>query len=110
MSKGHAVPVLYAAMAEAGYFPVEQLATLRKLGSPLEGHPNVRRLAGIEALQRGDLVFWPGHVGLMLDGRRLLHANAFHMMTAIEPLAETIERFSEKGVVVSAVRRLPMLS
>ena len=68
------------------------------------------RLAGIEALQRGDLVFWPGHVGLMLDGRRLLHANAFHMMTAIEPLAETIERFSEKGVVVSAVRRLPMLS
>ena len=68
------------------------------------------RLAGIEALQRGDLIFWPGHVGLMLDGRRLLHANAFHMMTAIEPLAETIERFSEKGVVVSAVRRLPMLS
>ena len=49
MSKGHAVPVLYAAMAEAGYFPTEDLATLRKLGSPLEGHPNVRRLAGIEA-------------------------------------------------------------
>jgi len=49
MSKGHAVPALYAAMAEAGYFPVEDLATLRKLGSPLEGHPNVRRLAGIEA-------------------------------------------------------------
>lgn len=40
MSKGHAVPVLYAAMAEAGYLPVEQLKTLRKLGSPLQGHPS----------------------------------------------------------------------
>lgn len=49
MSKGHAVPALYAAMAEAGYFPVDDLLTLRKLGSPLEGHPNMRRLPGIEA-------------------------------------------------------------
>lgn len=49
LSKGHAVPVLYAAMAEAGYFPAEDLLTLRKLGSPLEGHPNMRRLPGIEA-------------------------------------------------------------
>ncbi|MEX0727968.1 MAG: transketolase [Planctomycetaceae bacterium] len=49
LSKGHAVPVLYAAMAEAGFFPVEELLTLRKLGSPLEGHPNMRRMAGIDA-------------------------------------------------------------
>jgi len=49
LSKGHAVPVLYAAMAEAGYFPVDQLLTLRKLGSPLEGHPQMARLPGIEA-------------------------------------------------------------
>jgi transketolase len=49
LSKGHAAPVLYAAMAEAGYFPVSELMTLRKLGSPLEGHPNMARLAGIEA-------------------------------------------------------------
>lgn len=49
LSKGHAVPVLYAAMAEAGFFPAEDLLTLRKLGSPLEGHPNLRRLPGIEA-------------------------------------------------------------
>jgi transketolase len=49
LSKGHAVPVLYAAMAEAGYFPIPELLTLRKLGSPLEGHPNMRRLPGIEA-------------------------------------------------------------
>ncbi|MBL8795884.1 MAG: transketolase [Planctomycetia bacterium] len=49
LSKGHAAPLLYAVLAEAGYFPREQLVTLRKLGSPLEGHPNVRRLPGIEA-------------------------------------------------------------
>ncbi|QDV36744.1 transketolase [Tautonia plasticadhaerens] len=49
LSKGHAAPVLYAAMAEAGYFPKEELMTLRKLGSPLEGHPNMVRLGGVEA-------------------------------------------------------------
>src|SRR5919109_116692 len=49
MSKGHAAPALYAVLAEAGYFPVEQLSTLRRLDSPLEGHPNMRRLPGVEA-------------------------------------------------------------
>jgi transketolase len=49
LSKGHAAPLLYAVLAEAGYFPHEQLPTLRKLGSPLEGHPNMRRLPGVEA-------------------------------------------------------------
>src|SRR5438445_13371195 len=49
LSKGHAAPVLYAALAEAGYFPKAETMTLRKLGSPLEGHPNMRRLAGVEA-------------------------------------------------------------
>jgi transketolase len=49
LSKGHGAPLLYAVLAETGYFPREQLATLRKLGSPLEGHPNMRRLPGVEA-------------------------------------------------------------
>ena len=49
LSKGHAVPVLYAALAESGYFGVDMLMTLRKLGSPLEGHPNMRRLDCMEA-------------------------------------------------------------
>ncbi len=49
LSKGHAVPVLYAAMAEAGYFSEDDVMTLRKLGSPFEGHPNMKRLPGIEA-------------------------------------------------------------
>ena len=49
LSKGHGAPGLYAVLAEAGYFPREDLATLRKLGSPLEGHPNMCRVAGVEA-------------------------------------------------------------
>jgi transketolase len=49
LSKGHGAPGLYAALAEAGYFPLDDLMTLRKLGSPLEGHPNMCRLPGVEA-------------------------------------------------------------
>lgn len=49
LSKGHAVPALYAVMAEAGYFPKEKLQTLRQLGSPLQGHPVNTELPGIEA-------------------------------------------------------------
>jgi transketolase len=49
LSKGHAAPVLYCAMAEAGYTPVDQLNTLRKLGSIYQGHPDVRFLPPLEA-------------------------------------------------------------
>lgn len=49
LSKGHGAPGLYAVLAEAGYFPREDLTSLRKLGSPLEGHPNMCRLPGVEA-------------------------------------------------------------
>ncbi|HEX5475115.1 MAG TPA: transketolase [Vicinamibacterales bacterium] len=48
LSNGHIVPVRYAAMARAGYFPVEELLTLRKLGSRLQGHPDRLRLPGLE--------------------------------------------------------------
>lgn len=49
LSKGHACPVLYSAMAEAGFWTVDDIMTLRKLGSPWEGHPNMRRLEAMEA-------------------------------------------------------------
>ena len=49
LSKGHAAPILYAVLAERGYFGVDRLSSLRRLGSPLEGHPNMRRLPGVEA-------------------------------------------------------------
>jgi len=49
LSKGHAAPALYAALAEAGYFDPALLTTLRQIDSPVEGHPNMRRLPGVEA-------------------------------------------------------------
>lgn len=49
LSKGHAAPALYAILAEHGVIAHSTLATLREIGSPLEGHPNMRRLPGIEA-------------------------------------------------------------
>ena len=49
------------------------------------------------ALTRGDLVFWRGHVGIMLDAARLLHANAHHMAVAVEPLAGAIARVEAAG-------------
>ncbi len=48
LSKGHAAPVLYAALAEKGYFPKEELMTLRKTGSRLQGHPSMKHLPGVE--------------------------------------------------------------
>lgn len=73
LSKGHAAPLLYSVLAEAGYFPVEDLTTLRKFGSALEGHPNMRRVPGVEAstgsLGQG-LSIGIGHaLAARLDGR-----------------------------------------
>jgi transketolase len=49
LSKGHCIPIVYVAMAKLGYFPEEELKTLRALGSRLQGHPDRTRLPGIEA-------------------------------------------------------------
>lgn len=48
LSKGHAAPALYAALAERGYFPKEELMTLRKFGSYLQGHPDMKKVPGVE--------------------------------------------------------------
>lgn len=48
MAKGHAAPALYATLAEAGYLPVEELKTLRKIGSRLQGHPDSNLCPGVE--------------------------------------------------------------
>lgn len=48
LSKGHAAPVLYSVLARKGYFPVEELNTLRKIGSRLQGHPSMKCLPGID--------------------------------------------------------------
>lgn len=48
LSKGHVAPVLYAALAESGYFPVDELTTLRSIGSKLQGHPVRGKVPGVE--------------------------------------------------------------
>ena len=59
-----------------------------------------------EPLRRGDLVFWKGHVGIMTDSRRLLHANAYHMAVAHEPVIEAMRRIeaTETGPVTARRR------
>ena len=48
LSKGHAAPVLYAALARRGFFPTEELSTLRKIGSHLQGHPDMKKVPGVD--------------------------------------------------------------
>lgn len=48
LSKGHAAPVYYAALAERGYFPKETLKTLRQIDSPLQGHPDRKKISGVD--------------------------------------------------------------
>ncbi len=69
------------------------------IGEPVAPAPDFSNL------QRGDLVFWAGHVGIVLDGARLLHANAWHMATEIEPLAEAVARIAKVAGDVKLVRR-----
>jgi transketolase len=72
LSKGHAVPALYAVMAKAGYFDEAKLVTLRKLGSPLQGHPDRTALPGVEAatgsLGQGLSIAVGEALGLRLSG------------------------------------------
>lgn len=70
-----------------------------ELGVPVE--------RGVAAgLQRGDLVFWQGHVGIMRDDHTLLHANAHHMAVASEPLTDAVNRIAASYGKVTSVRRL----
>jgi cell wall-associated NlpC family hydrolase len=62
--------------------------------------------AGHCDLQRGDLVFWKGHVAIVRDSGSLLHANAFHMAVAIEPIADAITRIRNSGSEITSIRRI----
>ena len=68
----------------------------KALGQPIA-------LAG---LQRGDLIFWKGHVAIALGRNSMVHANAFHMTVAVEPVAEALARIGAGGSQVTSVRRL----
>lgn len=68
------------------------------IGTPVEG--------GLDgALQRGDLVFWQGHVGILRDPATLLHASGLQMMVVSEPLSGVLARYASAGIAMTAVRR-----
>ncbi|MBQ1907323.1 MAG: transketolase [Firmicutes bacterium] len=78
LSKGHAAPALYAALAERGYFPREELLTLRKTGSRLQGHPSMNRLPGLDmstgSLGQGISVAVGMAIASKMDGKGRVYA------------------------------------
>lgn len=68
LSKGHAAPLLYAVLAQAGYFPIEELKTLRKLGSMLQGHPDFRT-PGVEYCAGSEGIGLSVGIGLALAAK-----------------------------------------
>lgn len=60
----------------------------------------------LDALTRGDLVFWNGHVGIMTDEKTLLHANGHHMMVVAEPLKDAVGRIAARYGQLTSIRRL----
>ena len=62
--------------------------------------------ASLAGLQRGDLIFWKGHVAIARGRNSMIHANAFHMAVAVEPVAEGLARIGATGSQVTSVRRL----
>lgn len=62
--------------------------------------------ANLAGLQSGDLIFWKGHVAIARGRNSMIHANAFHMAVAIEPVAEALARIGAAGSQVTSVRRL----
>ena len=70
--------------------------------------PGFTDLPGDAPPQRGDLIFWKGHVGMMVDGETLIHANAHHMAVTYEPLAQAVARIEGAGGGPVTARRRPM--
>jgi cell wall-associated NlpC family hydrolase len=62
--------------------------------------------ADLSSLNRGDLVFWKGHVAIARDRSNLLHANAYHMAVAIEPIADAVIRIRNAGSEITSIRRI----
>ncbi|MBN8646568.1 MAG: C40 family peptidase [Caulobacterales bacterium] len=61
--------------------------------------------ADLSGLKRNDLIFWQGHVAIMVDETNIIHANAYHLMTVIEPLQEANERYLGNNLPIRTIRR-----
>lgn len=89
-------------------------AALLACGIPCPGDSDLqaaglgRALEGDEAVARGDLLFWKGHVAMAVDGETLIHANAHHMAVAYEGLGDAVARILEQGGGPVTVRRRPV--
>ena len=68
--------------------------------------PVIKPAADFSSLQRGDIIFWEGHVAIVRDHSTLIHANAHHMAVAIEPIAEAVARIRAAGFEISSIRRI----
>lgn len=89
--------LLQVALAHAGIAaPRDADQQMAALGTPLVDDA---------PLQRGDLIFFPGHVGIMSDAARLLHATGHHGRVEVEPLADVVARFSEKQLPAVLARK-----
>ncbi|PHR93737.1 MAG: hypothetical protein COA69_03665 [Robiginitomaculum sp.] len=90
-------------------------SSLRAVGrdAPRDTHEQEKALGrsvpiheDLSGLARGDLVFWKGHVGIMGDANMLLHANAYHMSVAIEPLQDAVARISHSAGPITSIKRM----
>ena len=63
-------------------------------------------VAESKKLQRGDLIFWKGHVAIVRDADSIVHANAHHMATSIENTSDAIARIKAAGSAITAIKRL----
>lgn len=63
-------------------------------------------LGDTDRLQRGDLIFWKGHVAIVRDATTLVHANAHHMATAVEPIRDAVARIKVAGSAITSIKRL----
>jgi cell wall-associated NlpC family hydrolase len=80
------------------------------IGCPRDSDMQQDGLGGLLAqsnkLQRGDLIFWQGHVAIVRDANTIVHANAHHMATVIEDTRDAIARIRAAGCEITAIKRL----
>ncbi len=109
LSKGHAAPIQYAALAEHGYFPTEDLQGLRQIGSHLQGHPDMHRTPGVEvstgSLGQGLSMSLGICLALRLDGL----ADTAHVFTVMSD-GDCQEGQSWEGAMAAAHYRIPNLT
>ncbi|AVM47419.1 transketolase [Mogibacterium diversum] len=90
LSKGHAVPALYAALGERGFYEVNEMMTLRQVGSKFQGHPNMRKVPGIE-MSTGSLgQGFSAAVGMAVAGKIDKNPGRVYVLTGDGELQEGI--------------------